>query len=44
MFLRSWLLGGCALGGCALLVASVFDVLMCHDLTTIESRVKVWRL
>ena len=37
----------CAVGcltGCALVVASVFVVLLCHDLTAIESRVNVWRL
>ena len=37
----------CAVGsltGCALVVASVFVVLLCHDLTTTESEVKVWRL
>ena len=34
---------GC-LSVCSLVVASVFIVLLCHDLTTTESRVKVWRL
>ena len=31
---------GC-LTGCGLVVASVFVALLCHDLTTTESRVKV---
>ena len=37
----------CAVGcstGCVLVVASVYVVLWCHDVTTAESRVKVWRL
>ena len=34
---------GC-LTECAFVVASVFVVLLCHDLTITESRVKVWRL
>ena len=34
---------GC-LTGCALVVTSVFVVLLCRDLTMIESRVKVWHL
>ena len=34
---------GCSTG-CTLVVASVFVVLLCRDLTTTESRVKVWHL
>ena len=40
MHVRSWLLDF----RCALVVASVFVVLLFRDLTTPESRVKVWRL
>ena len=29
--------------GCAIVVVNVFVVLLCRDLTTAESRVKVWR-
>ena len=29
--------------GCAVVVMSVLIVLLCRDLTTAESRVKVWR-
>ena len=34
---------GCLIG-CDLVVASVFFVLLCQDLTTTESRMNVWRL
>ena len=34
---------GC-LSVCTLFVASVFVVLLCRDLTNVESRVKIWRL
>ena len=37
----------CAVGcltGCALVVASLFVVLLCRNLTTTESMVTVWRL
>ena len=29
--------------GCAILVVNVFVVLLCRDLTTAKSRMKVWR-
>ena len=35
-----WVVG---LMGCLIVVVNVFGVLLCHDLTTAESRVKVWR-
>ena len=37
MYVRSWLLNF----GCALVVASVFYVLLCRELTTTESRAKI---
>ena len=40
MHVSSWLLDF----GRALVVASVFLVFLCRDLTTAESRMKVWRL
>ena len=40
MHMHSWLLDF----GCVIVVASVFVVLLFRDLTTTESRVKVWRL
>ena len=40
MHVSSWLLDF----GCALVAASVFVVLLFHDLTTAESRMKVWCL
>ena len=32
------------LTGCALVVASVLVVLLCHNLTTADIRMEVWRL
>ena len=39
MHVRRWLLDF----GCAIVVVGVFGVLLCRDLITMESRVKVWR-
>ena len=44
ILLSSYAMRRCLLDlGCAIVVVNVFVVLLCRDLTTAESRVKVWR-